>query len=238
MGQLTTLSFFKYKTLKQKAWAFKMMQFAHSPMGRVEGLTFYKLMGSGKDLGFNPWPDWSTYAILQIWQDKKYADAYLENELFTRYRQNSQAQWVIYLEHVTSKGTWSGVNPFTTQAGLNENDPLAVITRATIKWREMPAFWKYVPTAQTGIAENPALIFTKGIGEAPFRQMATFSIWQNQAALREFAYERKEHAKAIRLTRERNWYVEEMFARFRVSDSYGAWPGVNLADLRLNGTEE
>jgi hypothetical protein len=76
MGQITTLSFFKYSTLSQKAWAFKMMQFAHNPMNRVPGLTFYKLMGSGKDLGFNPWPDWSTYAILQIWHDKQYADMY------------------------------------------------------------------------------------------------------------------------------------------------------------------
>ena len=183
MGQITTLSFFKYTSLSQKAWAFKMMQFAHKPMAYVEGLTFYKLMGSGKGLGFNPWPDWTTYAILQIWEDKKYAEQYLKDKLFTQYCKNSSAQWVLYLEHVTSKGTWSGANPFTTQAVLAEEEPLAVITRATIKWREMRPFWQYVPTAQTGIADNQALIFTKGIGEVPFRQMATFSIWQNQRAL-------------------------------------------------------
>jgi hypothetical protein len=73
-------------------------------------------------------------------------------------------------------------NPFTSTAELKENEPLAVITRATIKWRELGTFWQYVPTAQKGIADNPALIFTKGIGEVPFRQMATFSIWKNQSA--------------------------------------------------------
>ena len=238
MGQISTLSFFKYTTFAQKVWAFKMMQFAHQPMSRVKGLSFYKLMGSGKDLGFNPWPDWSTYAILQIWDDKQYAQEYLDGDLFSRYRQHSAEQWVIFLEHVTSKGTWSGTNPFVSKAELQEDEPLAVITRATIKWREMWPFWSYVPTAQTGIAENPSLIFTKGIGEAPFRQMATFSIWKNQQALKDFAYKRQEHARAVQLTKEREWYAEEMFARFRVSDSYGSWPGVELNELRLEGTKE
>lgn len=238
MGQITTLSFFKYKSLSQKAWAFKMMQFAHSPMSRVEGLTFYKLMGSGKDLGFNPWPDWSTYAVLQIWQDKKYADEYVESKLFDRYRENSVEQWVIFLDHVASKGTWSSANPFTTKAELRDDEPLAVITRATIKWRQLRTFWRYVPTAQKGIADNPALIFTKGIGEVPFRQMATFSIWKNLPALKAFAYQQKEHARAVQLTRELDWYEEEMFARFKVSDSFGSWSGVDLAELGLDSAKK
>lgn len=238
MGQITTLSFFKYSNLKQKAWAFKMMQFAHSPMSRVEGLNFYKLMGTGKGLGFNPWPDWSTYAILQIWQDKQFARDYLEGDLFARYCNNSTEQWVIFLEHVTSRGTWSGANPFNTSVALKEDEPLAVITRATIKWRLMRTFWQYVPTAQKGIAGNQSLIFTKGIGEVPFRQMATFSIWKNQEALKAFAYQQQEHATAVQLTRELNWYEEEMFARFKVSDSFGSWSGVDLAELRLNSAEK
>lgn len=238
MGQITTLSFFKYNSLAQKVWAFKMMQFAHSPMSSVVGLNFYKLMGSGKDLGFNPWPDWSTYAILQIWDDEKFVQEYLEGDLYARYCKNSSEQWVISLAHVTSKGTWSGVNPFKTKTELGEEEPLAVITRATIKWRDMRTFWNYVPKAQTGIAENPALIFTKGIGEAPFRQMATFSIWKSQAALKDFAYQQKEHAKAIQMTRELDWYKEEMFARFKVTNSVGSWTGVNLEELRLQGREK
>lgn len=238
MGQIATLSFFKYNTFRQKTWAFGMMQFAHEPMQKVHGLSFYKLMGSGKGLGFNPWPDWTTYATLQIWEDKKYADEYLKTELFDRYCRNSEEQWVIYMEHLTSKGTWSGTNPFLTTAEIENDEPVAVITRATIKWQEMRRFWGYVPTAQTGIEGNPALIFTKGIGEAPFRQMATFSIWQSQTALKEFAYQRKEHSKAIQMTKKYDWYKEEMFARFKIIDSFGSWSGVDLQNLRLQGAEK
>ena len=238
MGQTTTLSFFRYKSFSQKVWAFKMMQFAHAPLSRVDGLSFYKLLGSGKGLGFNPWPDWSTYAILQVWEDRKFADEYFKSDLYARYCDNSAEQWVIFLEHITSKGTWSGTNPFVTEGNYKDDQPIAVITRATIKWQELRKFWQYVPTAQTGIAGNPKLVFTKGIGEVPFRQMATFSIWQDLEALNEFAYRRKEHGKAIQLTRQRDWYNEEMFARFKVIGTMGSWQGVDLKKLGLQGAEE
>jgi hypothetical protein len=43
--------------------------------------------------------------------------------------------------------------------------------------------------------------------------------------LKAFAYQQKEHAKAVQLTRELAWYKEEMFARFKVTDSFGSWWG-------------
>ena len=61
---------------------------------------------------------------------------------------------------------------------------------------------------------------------------------QDQAALKKFAYQQKEHARAVQLTRELDWYEEEMFARFKVINSFGSWDGVNLEDLRLQGAEE
>ncbi|MEL7222238.1 MAG: DUF3291 domain-containing protein, partial [Bacteroidota bacterium] len=63
--QITTITFFRYHSLKDKCWAFFMMQFAHQHLAKTQGLSFYKLMGSGKGLGFSPWPDWSIYSLLQ-----------------------------------------------------------------------------------------------------------------------------------------------------------------------------
>jgi hypothetical protein len=45
--QITTISF-KYSVFSNKAWGFKMMQFANKDLAKVNGLTFYRLMGSGK----------------------------------------------------------------------------------------------------------------------------------------------------------------------------------------------
>jgi hypothetical protein len=42
-----------------------------------------------------------------------------------------------------------------------------------------PRFWKYVPTSEEGLDGNEGLIYTKGVGEVPIIQMATFSLWKD-----------------------------------------------------------
>ena len=64
--QITTISFFKFSSLQNKIWAFVMMLLAHKDLYKVKGLSFYRLMGSGKDKGFNPLPDWSVYSLSLI----------------------------------------------------------------------------------------------------------------------------------------------------------------------------
>ena len=76
----------------------------------------------------------------------------------------------------------------------------------------------------TKLKENEALLFTKGIGEVPVIQMATFSIWKNLASLKDFAYSSKGHQNAIKLTRKVDWYSEELFARFIPFKTEGSWP--------------
>jgi hypothetical protein len=93
---------------------------------------------------------------------------------------------------------------------------------------KLAKFWKYVPVSQRPIqAGCPGLIYTKGIGEAPLVQMATFSIWENAAALKNFAYNSVEHREAIKKTHQINWYKEEMFTRFQPYRSIGNWGGEN-----------
>jgi hypothetical protein len=84
-------------------------------------------------------------------------------------------------------------------------------------------FWNYVPTSQKPLENNAGLIYTKGIGEVPFLQMATFSIWKNKDSLMQFAYGSKEHAAAIAKTKDLDWYSEELFSRFQPYKSIGFW---------------
>ena len=89
-----------------------------------------------------------------------------------------------------------------------------------------------MPTSQQPLHDNPGLLFTKGIGEAPIVQMATFSLWKNAEALRAFAYQSAEHRAAIAQTRALDWYAEELFGRFQPYRSVGTWGGKNpLPDL-------
>jgi len=218
MAQVTCLQLFKYESIRSKFWAFTMMQFAHKHFAKAEGLTFYKLMGSGKDFGFNPLPDWSTYALLTVWESENQARAFFsDSELFKQYVHYTTKTTTYFMRCIKSHGVWSGKSPFEiVEFSGNLNNPIGVITRATIKKRHLVKFWNYVPQSTTALKSNPDLIYTKGIGEVPIIQMATFSLWKNIEAIKKFAYSNVHHKKAIRMTKKHDWYREEMFSRFEV----------------------
>ncbi|GAA0872010.1 hypothetical protein GCM10009117_11570 [Gangjinia marincola] len=235
MSQITTLTFFSYDSFAAKAWAFGMMQFAHKPLSKVDGLQFYKLLGSGREK-FNPLPDWSTYALLQVWDDETSADTFFkQHSLVSRFRKKTNEQFTLFMKSIKAHGEWSGKNPFQKSKDLDDNNTaLAVITRATIKPSYLIKFWKYVPISQRPIENSDGLLYTKGIGEVPVIQMATFSIWKDKVSLMNFAYNSKEHKEAIAKTRALNWYSEELFSRFQPYKSIGQWQGRTWFDDGVN----
>lgn len=199
-----------------------MMQFAHKPLKKIKGLQTYKLMGSGKP-GFNPLADWSVYALLQIWDNDKAATKFFEESgLIKKYRNKCVENYTLFLKNLKVKGAWSGRNPFVESDSIDVKNPfITVITRATIKTNLLFKFWNYVPTSQKPLEHNEGLIYAKGIGEVPFLQMATLSIWRDKDSLMKYAYGSKEHAKAIAKTKELDWYSEELFSRFQPYKSLG-----------------
>lgn len=227
--QITTISFFRYTSLRNKFWGLKMMQFAHKSLENVSGMTFYRLLGSGKGRGFNPLPDWSVYALLQVWESEEDANEFFNSsDLMRQYAVHSDELYTLYMKNISADGTWVGKNPFEKGAEMDPDQPIAVITRATIKWNWLLRFWTYVPTSQQALNGNEGLIYTKGVGEIPIVQMATFSLWKNFEAVKQFAYKSKQHQEAIRRTRKNNWYKEELFSRFQPYKSTGNWEGKDL----------
>lgn len=238
--QITTLTFFKYPSFGQKLWAFGMMQFAHAPLKKILGLSFYKLLGSGKK-NFDPAPDWSVYGLLQVWENQEHATAFFEkSSLFERYKKHSDQQLTFYLKSIKAHGQWSKQNPFEASDTLDDtNDYIAVITRATIKLTMLKRFWDYVPTSQLDLVDNPNLLFTAGVGERPVTQMATFSLWDSANALKKFAYRSANHRQAVQQTQALQWYKEEMFTRFQPYKIIGNWDGFTLPEqLRESLKEE
>lgn len=236
MSQITTITLFKYQGFSNKVWAFGMMQFAHRHLKNVNGLQFYKLWGSGKE-NFNPKPDWSVYALLQIWENEESATTFFaSSELMAKYKAHTTESWSLYLKNIISRGEWSGGNPFQKSNSLDSSNPMIVaITRATIKSKLLFRFWKYVPHSQGYLYDNPGLIYTKGFGEVPIKQMATLSVWKGKKYLDAFAYQNKPHVGAIRNTRDLKWYKEELFSRFQPFKSIGTWGGKNpLPELYLD----
>ena len=94
---------------------------------------------------------------------------------------------------------------------------IAAITRARIKWHQNWHFWRAVPPVTTSLKAAPGLINAIGIGEAPIGLQGTFSIWKDAKSIRDFAYKSASHQAAIAATAKRQWYAEELFARFAVT---------------------
>lgn len=228
MEQVTTLTLFKYSNLWTKIWAFHMMLLMPSKLKRLSGQTFFRLMGSGKN-GFEPSPDWSVYALIQVWENEKAADLFFnKSKIITRFQGKASDIWTVYLKNITSKGLWTGCQPFTKSDSISSsNNAIVVITRATIKLNRLVDFWKYVPKSRTPLRNQKGLIFAKGIGAKPFIQMATFSLWNDKKALLDYAYKTSGHKEAIRKTRILDWYHEELFARFQPYKTMGKWENIN-----------
>jgi heme-degrading monooxygenase HmoA len=222
MEGLTTITFFKFQ--KNKRWAFAQMGLAPSKLQQKKGLRFFKLMGTGGGNGFSLWPDFGTYAFLGVWDSQKSADDFLkDNALLQTYYQKSSSIRTLKMLPVKSHGLWSGQNPFTEHkpVTIDSKLPVAVITRATLRPSRLIAFWKSVPSASAAIENAAGVQYFKGIGEWPFVQQATLSLWDSFEAVKKFAYRDQTHAKIIKKTRSQQWYSEDLFARFHVLSDTG-----------------
>lgn len=222
MQGLTTITFFKFRT--NKAWAFAQMGLVPSKLQQKEGLRFFKLMGTGGGNGFSLWPDFATYAFLGVWDNQQIADDFLsQNEIFQSYYQKSFSYRTIKMLSVKSHGLWSGQNPFHEHEPpkIDPELPVAVITRATLRPTRLLNFWKSVPAASAAIEKAKGVLYFKGIGEWPFVQQATLSLWDSFEAVKQFAYKDPSHTKIIKKTRRQKWYSEDLFARFQVLSDTG-----------------
>jgi hypothetical protein len=108
---------------------------------------------------------------------------------------------------------------------------VAVLTRASIRLLKARRFWSYAgPGAAPlrALAEAPGVRVAIGLGELPVVRQATFSIWESEQAVQDYAYRDARHREVIQLTRREDWYSEELFARFRILSSAGTLDGVSF----------
>jgi hypothetical protein len=116
-----------------------------------------------------------------------------------------------------SHGLWGKTNPFEpSKRSLAPDEKIGIITRATLRPSRLLEFWRAVPKASKAIQQAKGVLWYKGIGEWPLVQQATFSLWNSLEDVKDFAYKSTHHAAIVKKTRKRNWYKEDLFARFAV----------------------
>ncbi len=222
-----TLTVTRYKGSKMIFGFLSMAIFRILLFLNKHGMSFYKLMGTGKNGTFDIRPDLSQWAYLWVWNSESDYQKYLNKSFISKYISKfSDDFFTIYLSPKQSHGFWDGKQPFESNSNLafGEDEPIVVLTRATIKPTKAKDFWKNVPEIAQNFSKNEGFIYSIGIGEVPFLKQATLSLWRNEASMKAFAYHKKQHAEVIKKTRQNKWYSEELFARFSLLGYSGKLP--------------
>ena len=187
---------------------------------RLPGVSFVKLLGTGKGESFTP-KDADPYrwgALVTIQKDN--LDNLDKSKVIRGWQKIAKNEYRVILKPISVHGLWSGKQPFEVEK-FDWNGKIAAITRARIVWRKNLIFWRAVPPVTISLHQSPGLINAIGIGEAPIGLQGTFSLWESAAQLRDFAYKGQAHTQAIKATEENKWYSEELFSRFAVVQERG-----------------
>jgi hypothetical protein len=187
---------------------------------RLSGVSFIKLLGTGKGESFTPRDtDPFRWGMLMT-IDENQIDVLDKSFVVKGWQKICISEYRVILKPISSHGFWSGKQPFSLDK-FEWNGKIAAVTRARIVWRKNLIFWRAVPPVTESLHQSPGLLNAIGIGEAPIGLQGTFSIWKDAASLRDFAYKGQAHSEAIRATSANQWYSEELFARFAVIEERG-----------------
>ena len=208
------------------------MQLGHDQLKNVDGLTFYKILGSGAKNGFSAKPNFGTYILLCVWESENQAETFFaENNFFKEYQERSSENMTVYMHSAEVHGTWDERQPFQKNAELAMDMPIIVLTRARIRFRKLLSFWSRVGSVSQSLENYEGLVLSIGVGEWPLIQQATLSIWKTQKEMMDYAYKNPKHREVVMLTRKLNWYKEEMFARFIPYKFLGVWEGEKASEI-------
>jgi hypothetical protein len=183
---------------------------------RHTALRWRRLAGVGASAyGFGARPDWHRLAVIAVWDGPvrrlRHIDAYLDR------RAETVERWT--LAPVRWQGSWGRTDPFAgARPRRGDTGAVAVITHATVRARVLPRFWRRVPPVAETAARSEGYQRGFGFGAIPLVALATFSVWDDTAAMTRFAWSAGAHAAIVGEARSQGWFGEAFFARVGVVD--------------------
>jgi hypothetical protein len=196
---------------------------------RTPGLRFWRLLGTGRGGSTSLGADLHRWAMFAVWHDDAAMERFMDGSpIAARWRAHAAEAWHVRLSPLSSRGRWGGQEPLGALGSLPPapgGAPVAVLTRASIRLRRLVPFYRAVPQVDRALRSQDGCLASIGVGEWPLARQATFSLWSDAAAVSRFAYQGRPHRDVIGRVRARDWYSEELFARFVPYASEGTWDG-------------
>src|SRR5262249_25101235 len=143
---------------------------------------------------------WDSPNVLQLFD--------MQSPVTRRIHQHADEVWTVHMRPVRWYGTWGGCDPFAGMIPIEPPDPgpWIILTRATIRPSRLLAFLSAVPTVAEHLLQQPEVIKSVGIGEAPLLHIGTLSLWCSLPAITAFAYGPAPHIEVVRRTHQEQWY--------------------------------
>jgi spheroidene monooxygenase len=216
-----------------RLWGFGRLVRGPGVLAGTPGLRFARVLGSGHEGGFGLRPGWSHQGLMAFFDDEAAAAQYLDvSAVIDAYRRHADECLALLLRPLSVRGSWGGttLRPAPAVAGAGPGaattGPIASLTRASIRWHRAATFWARAPAAQAAVAAAPGCRLAIGLGEAPLLRQATFSLWDDAAALERYA-RAGAHRSASQAAWAAGWFSESMFVRFAPLRMQGRWNGVH-----------
>lgn len=222
---------------KHQGWGWLRLVAGATPYKDVPGLTMVKVMGSGHGGGFSLRPSATHQGLICTFSHLDLAQKFLESPAVQAYRERARECWTGVLTVQSARGHWDKQiwqassseamgDQGQAQASMTAQPaaPFAVLTRASIIPTKAMAFWRYAPAAQADLDKSPGCLLAMGLGEAPLVRQCTFSLWQDTAAMLNYAHQGA-HQVASAAAYKHQFFSESLFVRMQVLQMAGVWRG-------------
>jgi spheroidene monooxygenase len=205
-------------------WGLSRLVLGRRGVGPHPGLRFARVLGSGRDGGFGLVPSLRHQGLFAMFDDEASAFAFAHQSRDVAQRASRSDDSLLAVLAVTSaRGAWDGVSMRPVRSA-EPGQPVAALTRASIRPRHATTFWGHTPGSQRALARAQGCGLAVGLGEAPLLRQATFSLWESAEAMQAYARQGA-HGDAARRALGDGWFSEWMFVRFVPLLLQGSWHG-------------